>query len=66
MRISLPFFILMPKNAGIQADALKQKMGNLTNARDLILITEGTYNTVHPDHPVYSCLWLPSVPCSEP
>lgn len=46
MRISLPFFILMPKNAGIQADAMKQKMENLTNARDLILITEGTYNTV--------------------
>ena len=27
-------FILMPKNAGIQADALKQKTGNLTNPRD--------------------------------
>lgn len=66
MRISLPFFILMPKNAGIQADAMKQKMENLTNARDLILITEGTYNTVYPDHPVYPCLWLPSVPCPEP
>lgn len=36
--------------AGIQADAMKQKMENLTNEETWYWLIEGTYNTVYPDH----------------